>query len=112
MTPVSVVRPVLRLPLGKLPLPLLVLEKGLYLRKQDTGQGLHFMVGYSRAVVVGFLLITFNYKEGETRLDFTDIESSNLKSVGGPCGGFKPLYTVLVSAVGTEDTSSREAEAP
>ena len=30
------------------------------------------------------ILITFNYKEGETRLDFSDIESSDLKSVGGP----------------------------
>ena len=33
-----------------------------------------------------YLLIAFNYKEGETRLDFSDIESSDLKSVGGPCG--------------------------
>lgn len=31
-----------------------------------------------------YLLITFNYKEGETRLDFADIESSDLSSVGGP----------------------------
>jgi len=30
------------------------------------------------------LLITFNYKEGETRLDFANIKSSGLKSVGGP----------------------------
>ena len=30
------------------------------------------------------ILIAFNYKEGETRLDFSDIESSDLKSVGGP----------------------------
>ena len=30
------------------------------------------------------ILITFNYKEGETRLDFSDVESSDLKSVGGP----------------------------
>ena len=29
-------------------------------------------------------MITFNYKEGEERLDFTDIESSDLQSVGGP----------------------------
>ena len=29
----------LRFPLGKLPLSLLALEKGLYLREQDTGQG-------------------------------------------------------------------------
>ena len=33
-----------------------------------------------------YILITFNYKEGEERLDFTDIESSDLQSVGGPCG--------------------------
>ena len=31
-----------------------------------------------------YILITFNYKEGETRIDFTDIESSDLLSVGGP----------------------------
>ena len=31
-----------------------------------------------------YILIAFNYKEGETRLDFSDIESSDLKSVGGP----------------------------
>lgn len=30
------------------------------------------------------ILITFNYKEGETRIDFADIESSDLQSVGGP----------------------------
>mgnify|MGYP000242545248 CR=1 FL=1 len=30
-----------------------------------------------------YLLITFNYKDGETRLDFKDIESSDLQSVGG-----------------------------
>ena len=36
----------LRFPLGKFPLSFLALEKGLYLREQDTGQGLHFMVGY------------------------------------------------------------------
>ena len=33
-----------------------------------------------------YILITFNYKEGEERLDFTDIESSDLQSVGGPIG--------------------------
>ena len=32
------------------------------------------------------ILITFNYRDGETRLDFSDIESSDLKSVGGPIG--------------------------
>ena len=30
------------------------------------------------------ILITFNYRDGETRLDFSDIESSDLQSVGGP----------------------------
>lgn len=34
-----------------------------------------------------YILITFNYKEGETRVSFEDIESSDLSSVGGP----KPL---------------------
>ena len=41
-------------PLGKLPLSFLALEKGLYLREQDTGQSVHLMDGYSRAVVVDF----------------------------------------------------------
>ena len=30
------------------------------------------------------LLITFNYKEGQARVSFSDIESSDLSSVGGP----------------------------
>ena len=30
-----------------------------------------------------YILITFNYKEGETRIGFADIESSDLQSVGG-----------------------------
>lgn len=37
-----------------------------------------------------YLLITFNYKDGETRLDFKDIESSDLQSVGGPFSPEKP----------------------
>ena len=44
------------LPLGKLPLPFLTLEKRLYLREQDAGQGLHFVIGYPGAVVVDFPL--------------------------------------------------------
>ena len=39
-----------------------------------------------------YLLITFNYKEGETRLDFADIESSDLSSVGGPVKVLKPFW--------------------
>ena len=46
----------LRFPLRKLPLSFLTLEKRLYLREQDTGQSLHFMVGYPSAVVVDLLL--------------------------------------------------------
>ena len=38
-----------------------------------------------------YILITFNYKDGETRLDFKDIESSDLQSVGGPLFAEKPL---------------------
>ena len=45
----------LRLPLGVFPLPLLALEKRLYLREQDTGQSLYLMVGYPGAVVIGLL---------------------------------------------------------
>ena len=41
-------------PLSKLLLSFLTLEKCLYLREQDTGQGLHLMVRYSCAVVVDF----------------------------------------------------------
>ena len=41
----------LRFPLGKLPLSFLTLEKSLYLREQDTGQGFRFMEGNSRALV-------------------------------------------------------------
>ena len=41
----------LRFPLGKFPLSFLALEKGLYFREQDTGQGFRFMEGNSRALV-------------------------------------------------------------
>ena len=34
------------LPLGKLPLPFLTLEKRLYFREQDTGPGFHFTTEY------------------------------------------------------------------
>ena len=40
-------------PFCKLLLSLLALERFLYLREQDTGQGLHFMERYPGAVVVG-----------------------------------------------------------
>ena len=39
-----------------------------------------------------YILITFNYKEGETRIDFADIESSDLQSVGGPAKILKPQW--------------------
>jgi len=41
---------------------------------------------FVNAVIIfdDYILITFNYKEGETRIDFADIESSDLQSVGGP----------------------------
>ena len=45
----------LRFPFGKLLLSLLALEKGLYLREQDTGQGFYLMVRYACAVVIGLL---------------------------------------------------------
>ena len=41
------------------------------------------------------ILITFNYRYGETRLDFSDIESSDLQSVGGP----KPPQNIGFEAV-------------
>jgi len=45
-----------------------------------------------------YILITFNYKEGETRIDFTDIESSDLQSVGGPSND-NPIYMIQVGHV-------------
>ena len=42
-------------PLGKLPLSFLALEKGLYLREQDTGKGLYLVIGNPCAVVIGLL---------------------------------------------------------
>ena len=42
-------------PLCKLPLSVHALEKGLYLREQNTGQGVHFMDRYPGAVVVDLL---------------------------------------------------------
>lgn len=48
------------------------------------------------------ILITFNYRDGETRLDFSDIESSDLKSVGGPIGASNldaPIFFFGFSAI-------------
>ena len=42
-------------PLGVFPLPLLALEKRLYLREQDAGEGLYLVIGNPRAVVIGLL---------------------------------------------------------
>ena len=42
-------------PLRKLPLSFFALEKCLYLREQDTGQGFHLVIGYPGAVIIGFL---------------------------------------------------------
>ena len=39
-----------------------------------------------------YILITFNYKDGETRLDFKDIESSDLQSIGGPETALKLMF--------------------
>ena len=49
-----------------------------------------------------YILITFNYKEGETRVSFEDIESSDLSSVGGPkkplkSADFKGFFSVYCS---------------
>ena len=43
-----------------------------------------------------YILITFNYKEGETRIDFADIESSDLQSVGGPTK--KPVTAMVTGS--------------
>ncbi|SCI33997.1 Uncharacterised protein [uncultured Flavonifractor sp.] len=49
------VLPLLCFLLGKLPLSFLALEKRLYLREQDTGQGFHLVIGYPCTVVVELL---------------------------------------------------------
>ena len=38
------------------------------------------------------ILITFIYRDGETRLNFSDIESSDLQSVGGPKTASKLMF--------------------
>lgn len=43
-----------------------------------------------------YILITFNYKEGEARLSFSDIESSDLSSVGGPISKKFPISELLI----------------
>ena len=44
------------LPFGKLTLSVLALEKRLYFREQDPGQGFYLVIGYPGAVVVRLLL--------------------------------------------------------
>ena len=73
-------------PLRKLPLPFLALEKRLYLREQDTGQGFYLMVGYARTVVVGPLF---------------------------PCHGIPPLELPFIEQVALEHGAvSRDEAAP
>ena len=79
------------LPLGKLPLPFLTLEKRLYLREQDTGQGLHFIEGDSGAVVrkiVSDTCYLMSIRVILTLMDITGIlecsQSSDLSIAGGP----------------------------
>lgn len=42
-------------PLSIFPLPVLALEKRLYLREQDTGKGLYLVIGNPSTVVIGLL---------------------------------------------------------
>ena len=55
LVPFQLVLFLLCFPLSKLPLSFLALEKRLYLREQDTGQGIHLVIGYPGAVIIGFL---------------------------------------------------------
>ena len=78
-------------PLGKLPLSFLTLEKRLYLREQDTGQGLHFIEGDSGAVVrkiVSDTCYLMSKRVILTLMDITGIlecsRSSDLSIAGGP----------------------------
>ena len=76
-------------PLSIFPLPVLALKERLNFREQDTGKldtCRRLIDSFVNAVTIfdDYILITFNYKEGETRIDFADIESSDLQSVGGP----------------------------
>ena len=81
----------LRFPLGKLPLSILALEKRLYLREQNTGQGLHFIEGDSGAVVrkiVSDTCYLMSIRVILTLMDITGIlecsQSSDLSIAGGP----------------------------
>lgn len=56
-----------------------------------------------------YILITFNYKEGETRIDFADIESSDLQSVGGfvKCRVSKEVRGRILSATVSQNPSGK-----
>ena len=62
-------------PLGVFPLPLLALEKRLYLREQDSGEGLYLVIGNPRAVVIGLL----SARHGITPLKLPLVEQIALK---------------------------------
>ena len=62
-------------PLGKLPLSFLALEKRLYLREQDSGEGLYLVIGNPRAVVIGLL----SARHGITPLKLPLVEQIALK---------------------------------
>lgn len=56
VSPISVCHVLAVLSIRQTPAVFFALEKRLYLREQDTSQGFHLVVRYSRAVVVDFSL--------------------------------------------------------
>ena len=86
----------LRFPLGKFPLSFLALEKGLYLREQDTGKGLYLVIGNPCAVVIGLL----SARHGITPLKLPLVEQIALKHYAVPSDEAAPcvLWYLLGSA--------------
>ena len=83
-------------PLGVFPLPLLALEKRLYLREQDSGEGLYLVIGNPRAVVIGLL----SARHGITPLKLPLVEQIALKHYAVPSDEAAPcvLWYLLGSA--------------
>ena len=92
-------------PLGELPLSFLALEKSLYLREQDTGQGFHFVVRYSGAVVIGFLFAWHGITPSKLLL----VEQITLEHSSVPCNEAAPcVLGNLIGSTGIVQNDLRE----
>ena len=92
-------------PLGVLSPPVLALEKRLYLREQDAGEGLYLVIGNPRAVVIGLL----SARHGITPLKLPLVEQVALKHCAIPSDEAAPrVLGYLFGGAGVVENNLRK----